>query len=960
MRRDGSQVSAHTAMAAVTDPVARIHRANEDYLHSVGAGAEHLAGPEVMARIDRAAANIDETGTGVCFTDCAAWPVLRQRLAVLAIEGRDPVVDLRDATDMRPLGDARDKAAVVEWRLSEGAMEQRSTGPLSWLPRIPDPLATHPQWGPYLAERSKLVSELAEQIRAAARLWDNASAPAWARPLLGRPGLLAELAVFRAAHDIDPADSRVTGPKQHRVRSAKVQREFNKQVDKELTYAHPGIKRWQALAQQIDIHIPRDPYWPQLAVRLDDAAKAGADVAQLLNTAMSQGPLPDELPAAALWWRLYGTLAPPSLDGGATQLRPPWTAELHRLFGTPIAEAIVTDPAWPALVASVTASGWPPHELLSVAAEHLLDIATTEGLRPDQYARLLTYRVQLLTHHAAMVDRDIPHPAEHVEPAGEHLIAEDDVAQEELYEQTAALYDYADEVYETDVVDPEFADLPSSRSAQTADEDVDIPALRARRDDAHRRAQELAEAILRGPGGPAEQTATTTLAELRAYQDVRRPYQERLAQAHTDWVRAEDRAQLHRQLIERLDAQITAQCADSRAVEQLQRHRADAAQQTDRITAGVDAAWARLNGVRSALVEAPGGAENIVSERDITELRERALRADRDALAAARAEVSDLDTRLARAEIRAARAFAEAETRRAGFVAEHIELLRAELGILTAAAVEVDELRVRIPASRLAGLSDATKKLLPKLARLPFSVIPVRALPGEDTDRAVHTLERAATVAGRQVLQCSPTSDLDIPEPKPEHRWERVQTYTYYAGGGRPVQQVIREECQCDGVHKRFLQRYRDGGRNWIWEKPPNFTPVLYRAPELARADHDEWVWLCEGEKDADTAASLGLVATTNAQGAGSFAPELVGLLADRRVAVVIDRDAAGYKRAATLHEQLSGVAREIRFLLPATAEAKSDFTDHVRAGLWDASLPFGGMQETTRDAVALRAQAAA
>jgi len=39
--------------------------------------------------------------------------------------------------------------------------------------------------------------------------WQPDTAPAWARPLLGhRPGLLAEIAVFRAAHDVDPADTR--------------------------------------------------------------------------------------------------------------------------------------------------------------------------------------------------------------------------------------------------------------------------------------------------------------------------------------------------------------------------------------------------------------------------------------------------------------------------------------------------------------------------------------------------------------------------------------------------------------------------------------------------------------------------------------------------------------------------------------------------------------------------------
>lgn len=65
------------------------------------------------------------------------------------------------------------------------------------------------------------------------------------------------------------------------------------------------------------------------------------------------------MPAAALWWRLAGTLAPPSLDRADTTLRPAWTAALHALFGTVVAEAIITDHAWPSLVAAVAASDWP-------------------------------------------------------------------------------------------------------------------------------------------------------------------------------------------------------------------------------------------------------------------------------------------------------------------------------------------------------------------------------------------------------------------------------------------------------------------------------------------------------------------------------------------------------------------------------------------------------------------------
>ncbi|WP_139809468.1 hypothetical protein, partial [Mycobacterium avium] len=68
--------------------------------------------------------------------------------------------------------------------------------------------------------------------------------------------------------------------------------------------------------------------------------------------------------------------------------------------------------SWPALVAAVTASDWAPADLLAAATEHLHDIAATTPLRPDEYARLLTYRIELLTHRAATIDPDIPHPAE--------------------------------------------------------------------------------------------------------------------------------------------------------------------------------------------------------------------------------------------------------------------------------------------------------------------------------------------------------------------------------------------------------------------------------------------------------------------------------------------------------------------------------------------------------------------
>jgi hypothetical protein len=202
--------------------------------------------------------------------------------------------------------------------------------------------------------------------------------------------------------------------------------------------------------------------------------------------------------------------------------------------------------------------------------------------------------------------------------------------------------------------------------------------------------------------------------------------------------------------------------------------------------------------------------------------------------------------------------------------------------------------------------------------------------------------------------QPAPTSHpVAQPAPEPVHHWQRVRVYTYTTATGAPVQQVIRQECGSHGdVHKRFLQRYRVGAQ-WIWRKPEGFTPVLYRAPQLAAADPDRWVWLTEGEKDADAAAALGRPSTTNAQGALSFPPALAADLTGRNLAIVIDRDRAGYQRARTLHDLLHSHARRCVLLLPAITAAKSDLTDHIDAGLWQPTDVFGGLITVSRDELA-------
>ncbi|GJJ24009.1 MobF family relaxase [Mycolicibacterium mageritense] len=325
LRRDGRQVSAHTAAHAETDPFRRLHGVASMYADALAAGAEHLAGTTTMARIDQAATAIHPD-----ITDAEAWPVLRRNLALLALDGHDPVEALQHAA-AKPLGNAADVAAVLDWRLPAPAGTALGTaGPLRWLPTLPAALRNAPVWGDYLTARAQRVTECAAQIRDTAQSWTESTAPVWARRLITKqPQLAAEIAVFRAAHGVDAADTRLTGPEQHANRSAAVQQLIHTRVSAESTRS---TQRWRPLIATLDPQILSDPYWSRLATHLDDAAAAGADVPAMLATAMAaHGPLPDELPAAALWWRLSGaptTAATldretPALDHNHTQTSTP-------------------------------------------------------------------------------------------------------------------------------------------------------------------------------------------------------------------------------------------------------------------------------------------------------------------------------------------------------------------------------------------------------------------------------------------------------------------------------------------------------------------------------------------------------------------------------------------------------------------------------------------------------------
>ncbi len=158
LARDEAPVSASTVLRELNSPAARLFQAVQRYTDGLHVAAEQLLGPQTVAELDQA----DRYVPGL--TDEPAWPTLRAHLLALAAEtGEHPLRHLLTAASGRDLGTAGDMAAVLYWRLPE--LTPISPGPLPWLPGIPPTLHAHPVWGPYLAKRSQLVADLADQVQ---------------------------------------------------------------------------------------------------------------------------------------------------------------------------------------------------------------------------------------------------------------------------------------------------------------------------------------------------------------------------------------------------------------------------------------------------------------------------------------------------------------------------------------------------------------------------------------------------------------------------------------------------------------------------------------------------------------------------------------------------------------------------------------------------------------------------
>ena len=211
------------------------------------------------------------------------------------------------------------------------------------------------------------------------------------------------------------------------------------------------------------------------------------------------------------------------------------------------------------------------------------------------------------------------------------------------------------------------------------------------------------------------------------------------------------------------------------------------------------------------------------------------------------------------------------------------------------------------------------------------------AAPGAVSSAAQSRRQSSSAPAARQNKSEGSWNTDDDQRPTFDCTTDLEAEFLYRHEDGRPAYSVLKGR-RADG-DKAFLTGRRFAGALDMlpgerrdnpdafykhpaidnYEKGKGSEPdLLYRLPELLAdlaARPDDPVFVCEGEKDVETARAHGLIATTSPNGAGKFRSTFAKYFADRDVVVVPDADDRGRKHGDLVASILWGVARSVKVI---------------------------------------------
>ncbi len=158
-----------------------------------------------------------------------------------------------------------------------------------------------------------------------------------------------------------------------------------------------------------------------------------------------------------------------------------------------------------------------------------------------------------------------------------------------------------------------------------------------------------------------------------------------------------------------------------------------------------------------------------------------------------------------------------------------------------------------------------------------------------------------------------------------------VAEYDYRDEAGNVLFQSVRLEPGPKGKKKSFFQRRPGPNGDWINDLK-GVRVVPYRLPELL-AEPTRPVFVVEGEKDVESLARIGVLATTNAGGAGNWTAQHAEFLKGRRVIILPDNDETGVNHSQQVAQSLHGIAQSVRVVVLPNLPEKGDVSDWLAAG---------------------------
>ena len=160
----------------------------------------------------------------------------------------------------------------------------------------------------------------------------------------------------------------------------------------------------------------------------------------------------------------------------------------------------------------------------------------------------------------------------------------------------------------------------------------------------------------------------------------------------------------------------------------------------------------------------------------------------------------------------------------------------------------------------------------------------------------------------------------DFRIPWEEQKAKMVKAYDYMDRNGNLLFQVCRME------PKDFRQRRPDANGKWIWNlKGVNLVP--YNLPKVIAAEE---VIIVEGEKDVETAAKMGLTATTCPMGARKWRDEFNRFLEGKDIVLIPDNDIEGREHMTQVAISLNGTAKSLKWIDLPDLASKGDLSDWV------------------------------